>query len=78
MQSQHFEHFGIPIAECEIEPAFHPDFPIPYLFFRSSGNPLVGLDLNGATKLQQLMAHAGEVENAQEIQRQIAKARQLQ
>src|SRR5262249_1043626 len=33
----------------------HPSFRIPYLFFRSPGNPLVGLDLTGASQLQQLM-----------------------
>jgi hypothetical protein len=77
MQSQSFKNFGIPVAECEIEAGFHPNFRIPYLFFRSPGNPLVGLDLTGASQLQQLLAHAGEVEHAKEIERHIAKARQM-
>ena len=77
MQSQFFKDFGIPVTECEIEPAFHPNFRIPYLFFRSPGNPLVGLDLTGASQLQQLLAHAGEAENAKEIERHIATARQM-
>lgn len=73
MQSQSFKNFGIPVAECEIEAGFHPNFRIPYLFFRSPGNPLVGLDMTGASQLH----HAGEAENAKEIERHIAKARQM-
>jgi hypothetical protein len=77
MQSQFFRDFGIPDAECEIEPGFHPSFRIPYLFFRSPGNPLVGLDLTGASRLRQMLAHAGEVEKAKEIDRHITEAGQL-
>ena len=77
MQSAFFKDFGIPVTECEIEPGFHPQFRVPYLYFRSAGNPLVGLDLGGASQLRQLLAHAGEVEKAKEIDQHIAKARRL-
>ncbi len=77
MKSEYFNPFGIPVADCEVEPGFHPNFRIPYLFFRSPGNPLVGLDLTGASQLQQLLAHAGEAESAKEIEQHIAKARRM-
>ncbi len=77
MKSEFFKDFGIPVAECEIEPGFHPQFRMPYLYFRSPGNPLIGLDLTGASQLRQLLAHAGEVEKAEEIDVHIAKARRM-
>jgi hypothetical protein len=77
MKSAFFKDFGIPVTDCEIEPGFHPQFRIPYLYFRSSGNPLVGLDLTGASHLRQMLAHAGEIEKANEIDGHIAKARRI-
>ena len=58
MKSEFFKDFGIPDADCEIEASFHPQFRIPYLFFRSTGNPLVGLDMTGASQLQQRLARS--------------------
>ncbi len=77
MKSGFFKDFGIPVTECEIEANFHPQFRVPYLFFRSPGNPLVGLDLTGASQLRQRLAHAGEMEQANEIDQHIEKAKRL-
>jgi hypothetical protein len=77
MKSEFFKDFGIPVADCDIEADFHPQFRIPYLFFRSLGNPLVGLDLTGASQLRQRLAHAGEVKQAKVIDLHIEKARRL-
>jgi hypothetical protein len=77
MKSDFFKNFGIPVTECEIEPGLHPQSRVPYLYFRSTGNPLVGLDLTGASQLRQMLAHAGEVEKAKEIDQHIEKARRL-
>jgi hypothetical protein len=77
MKSEFFKDFGIPATECEIEAGLHPQFRIPYLYFRSQGNPLVSLDLTGASQLRQLLAHAGEADKANEIDQHIAKARRL-
>ncbi|WP_315806373.1 MULTISPECIES: hypothetical protein [unclassified Bradyrhizobium] len=77
MRSTLFKDFGIPDAECDIESSFHPQFRVPYLFFRSTGNPLVGLDLTGASQLRQRLAQNGDTEQADEIDRLIQKARQL-
>jgi hypothetical protein len=77
MRSTLFKDFGIPDAECDIEASFHPEFKVPYLFFRSPGNPLVGLDLTGASQLRQRLTHNGDTEKADEIDRLIQRARQL-
>jgi hypothetical protein len=77
MKSEFFKDFGIPVTECEIEPGMHPQFRIPYLYFRSEGNPLVGLDVTGASKLRQIFAHAGQIDEANEIDRHITNARRL-
>lgn len=77
MRSTFFEEFGIPDADCDIEANFHPQFKVPYLFFRSPGNPLVGLDLTGASQLRQMLARSGDTERADEIDQLIQKARQL-
>jgi hypothetical protein len=76
MKSELFKDFGIPYNECEIEPRLD-DFGVPRLFFRSEGNPLVGLDLTGASQLRQMLAHAGEVAQANEIDNHIEKVRRL-
>ena len=77
MKSEFFKDFGIPVTECEIDVGMHPQFRLPHLYFRSPGNPLVGLDLTGASQLRQLLAHAGETEQAKEIDQHIEKARRL-
>ena len=76
MKSEFFEKFGIPSADCEIE-ARQDDMRVPRLWFRSKGNPLVGLDLTGASQLKQLLEHAGQDEQANEISQHIAKAQRL-
>jgi hypothetical protein len=63
MKSEFFSMFGIPTAECEIE-ARKDELRVPRLWFRSAGNPLVGLDLTGATQLQHLLTDAGEANQA--------------
>lgn len=76
MKSDFFKDFGIPVTECAIEPGLHPQFHIPYLYFRSPGS-YVGLDLTGASQLRQLLAHAGDTDKANEIDQHIANARRL-
>ncbi len=66
MKSEFFSMFGIPPTECEIE-ARKDELGVPRLWFRSTGNPLVGLDLTGA----------GEANQANEIGQHIAKAQHL-
>jgi hypothetical protein len=65
MKSEFFSMFGIPPTECEIE-ARKDELGVPRLWFRSTGNPLVGLDLTGATQLQHLLTDAGEANQANE------------
>src|SRR5437764_7839719 len=74
MKSEFFSMFGIPPTECEIE-ARKDELGVPRLWFRSTGNPLVGFDLTGATQLQHLLTDAGEANQANEIGQHIAKAR---
>ena len=66
MKSEFFSMFGIPPTECEIE-VREDDLNAPRLWFRSTGNPLVGLDLTGACQLQHLLTDAGEAKQANEI-----------
>jgi hypothetical protein len=47
------------------------------LFFRSPGNPLVGLDLTGASQLQQMLVQAGETAAAAKIKGLIEEATRL-
>ncbi len=61
MRSEFFERFGIRNVECEVEVRKDPH-GLSRLWFRSEGNPLVGLDLTGASQLRQLMEAAGDVE----------------
>ena len=74
MKSEFFSMFGIPPTECEIE-ARKDELGVPRLWFRSAGNPLVSLDLTGATQLQHLLTDAGEANHANEIGQHIAKKR---
>jgi hypothetical protein len=76
MKSEFFSMFGIPPTECEIE-ARKDELGVPRLWFRSTGNPLVGLDLTGATQLQHLLTDAGDANQANEIGQHIAKAQHL-
>ena len=66
MKSEFLSMFGIPPTECEIE-VRKDDLGVPRLWFRSTGNPLVGLDLTGATQLQHLLTDAGDAKQANEI-----------
>ncbi len=74
MRSQFFKDFGIPDADCEIDPR-RDDVKMPRLFFSSIGNPVVALDMVGATRLRDMMAVGGEEDNANEIGEQILQAR---
>ena len=47
MKSEFLSMFGIPPTECEIE-VRKDDLGVPRLWFRSTGNLPVGLDLTGA------------------------------
>jgi hypothetical protein len=76
MKSEFFSMFGIPATECEIEVG-KDDLGEPRLWFRSAGNPPVGLDLTGATQLEHLLTDAGEAKQASEIGRHIAEAKHL-
>lgn len=74
MKSELFKLVGIPAAECEVE-AWRDDLKVPRLLFKSEGNPVVGLDIGGATKLREMMMSAGDEGNAKEIDALIEKAR---
>jgi hypothetical protein len=76
MKSQLFPQFGLPDADCQITHERDLD-GIPRLMFRSRGNPLVGLDLAGASQLRQMLVQAGNINDAHEIDRHIAAARRL-
>ena len=73
MKSEFFSMFGIPPTECEIE-ARKDELGVPRLWFRSTGNPLVGLDLTGATQLQHLLTDAGEANQAKRRSRVVGPA----
>jgi hypothetical protein len=76
MKSQFFKDFGIPVTDCEIEPRLD-DQRVPRLFFRLTGNPLVGLDLTGVSQLRQILEHAGDLAQAAEINNHIEKPKRL-
>ena len=76
MKSEFLSMFGIPPTECEIE-VRKDDLGVPRLWFRSTGNLPVGLDLTGATQLQHLLTDAGEANQANEIGQLITKAQHL-
>jgi hypothetical protein len=46
-------------------------------WFRSKGNPLVGLDLTGASQQRQLTASASDVKQAGEMEALISEAKRL-
>lgn len=75
MRSKFFKDFGIPDAECTIEPKLDGT-RVPRLYFTSKGSP-VGLDLTGASQMRQLMEHAGDKAHAKEIDDYITKAQRL-
>jgi hypothetical protein len=76
MKSEFLSMFGIPPTECEIE-VRKDDLGVPRLWFRSTGNLPVGLDLTGATQLPHLLTDAGEAKQANEIGQLITKAHHL-
>lgn len=75
MKNEFFKQFRIPDAECEIETMLD-SHGVPQLFFRSPGN-LVSLDLTGASQLRQFLAHAGQIDEANEINKHIEIAKRL-
>lgn len=66
MKSSLFPQFGIPDADCDVSVA-PDDQGLPRIWFRSSGNPVVALDLTAASQLRQQIEAAGELEAAQEL-----------
>jgi hypothetical protein len=76
MRSKLFVDHGIPDTDCEIE-VRRDNLGLPRLWFRSIGNPLVGLDLTGASQLRQNLDFGGDTANAAEISRLIDKAKAL-
>lgn len=76
MHSKLFEDYGIQPVQQETD-VLRDSQGLPRVFFRSSGNPLVGLDLTGASQLQQRMIASGEIANAQEMANLIVEARTL-
>ena len=72
MRSSIFKEFGIPDAECDVE--LKPDpYGVPRLWFWSTSNAVVGLDMTGAHQLAQMLSAAGEESNASMIRSLIGK-----
>jgi len=61
MKSGLFPQFGLPDADCDVTVALDEQ-GIPRLWFRSAGNPVVALDLTGASQLGQQMRAAGDLQ----------------
>jgi hypothetical protein len=76
MHSKLFKDFGIPDVACDVE-VKRDNQGLPRLWFRSIGNPLVGLDLTGASQLRQRLEHSGDQANADEISQHIEQAKLL-
>jgi hypothetical protein len=76
MQSKFFSELGIPATDCAIE-VRRDNNGLPRVWFRSSGNPLVGLDLTGASQLRQKLEHDGDQAAAAEIGRHIEQVQRL-
>jgi hypothetical protein len=76
MYSKLFADHGIQVTEQEVE-VRRDSQGLPRLWFRSAGNPLVGLDLTGASQLRQRLEAADERRTAAEISRLIDEAKAL-
>jgi len=76
MYSKLFADHGIQVTEQEVE-VRRDGQGLPRLWFRSTGNPLVGLDLTGASQLRQRLEAAGDTQTAAEISRLIDEAKAL-
>jgi hypothetical protein len=77
MKDDILKKFGIlPAAAGDIE-VRKDDVGIPRLYFRSTGNPLVGLDLTGASQLHQHLKSAGDLDYARTIAGHIDAAKRL-
>jgi hypothetical protein len=76
MYSKLFKDFGIPDVACDIE-VRRDNQGLPRLWFKSTGNPLVGLDLTGASQLRQMLEHDGDQTNADNISQHIEQAKRL-
>ncbi len=51
MYTKLFADHGIPDVNCDVE-VRRDNQGLPRLWFRSTGNPLVGLDLTGASEVE--------------------------
>ena len=71
-----FADHGIPVVEQAVEVRRDPQ-GLPRLWFRSAGNPLIGLDLTGASQLHQRLALMGDAHTAAEVSRLIDQAKAL-
>ena len=76
MKSEFFSMFGIPPTECEIE-ARKDELGVPRLWFRSTGNPLVGLDFDPALPSFSICSLMLAKPIRNEIGQHIAKAQHL-
>jgi hypothetical protein len=76
MRSKHLPNFGIPDVEHDVEVARDTQ-GLPRLFLRHPGNPLVGLDIGGMSRLKQMMDQDGDSVGAQEMARYIEQAKAL-
>jgi hypothetical protein len=76
MRSKHLLKFGIPDVEHQVE-VNRDTHGLPCLFFRSRGNPLMGLNLTGLSQLEQLLETDGDLAGAHEVRGYIDQARQL-
>jgi hypothetical protein len=71
-----FADHGIPVVDQEVEVRRDPQ-GLPRLWFRSEGNPLIGLDLGGASQLHQNLERTGDKQTADEVSRLIDQAKAL-
>lgn len=77
MKDDILRKFGIhPAAAGDIE-VRKDDLGVSRLWFRSTGNPLTGLDLTGASQLLQHLEAIGDLDYARTISGHIAAAQRL-
>jgi hypothetical protein len=77
MRSSVFAQHKMPVVNYDVT-AELDDHGIPVLSFRSPGNPLYRLYMDGASQLRNHFKRAGEHQNSAEISILIEQAQQLQ
>jgi hypothetical protein len=75
MKDDLLKRFGIPPAAAGDIEVRKDETGVPRLWFRSKGNPLVGLDLTGASQLKQQLEALGDRDYARTIAGHIEAAR---